>query len=214
MKKLLAPITVAVMLSMWVLTAGCEREWTGTVEGVITDTETEEGIEDVLVTARSEKNGCEVSVLTDAAGEYAIDDARWGPNLISVYHPRYEEVSKYADVIRDKSVELDFEIDRLEEYVDPVLTVTVINPNGDPVNAAVLDLYELKESTYAYYFYIGTQVTEEDGQAIFILPRMYEDEVIQYQIRAAAFGYEDQVKDFALSWTVPEPELTITMEGI
>lgn len=201
-------------LSLLLFSAGCEREWTGTIEGLITDTETEEGIGDVVVTARSEKNSYQVTVLSDSTGHYVIDDARWGPNQVSLYHPRYEDVSKYADVIRDKTVELDFEIDRLREYVDPKLSVYVVNQNGDPVNGAILDLYQFKESTYEYFFYLGTEISESDGEVLFFLPRMYEDEVIQFQLRIAALGFQDQVRDFAVSWTVPEPELTITMEGI
>jgi len=201
-------------ISILLCATGCEREWTGTIEGTITDSDTEEGIADVVVTTRSEKNSYQVSVITDATGRYIIDNARWGPNLVSIYHPRYEDASKYADVIRDKSVELDFQVDRLREYVDPVLFVSVINQNGDPVNRAILDLYQFKESSYEYFFYLDTQFTAEDGEAEFYMPRMYEDEIIQFQLRVAAFGYQDQVRDFAISWTVPEPTLTIILEGI
>ncbi|MBN1295894.1 hypothetical protein JXA80_03875, partial [bacterium] len=161
-----------------------------------------------------EKNGYSVNTVTDTEGYYYLDSVRWGPNQVNLYHPRYETASKYADVIRDKTVEIDFEVDRLDEYVDPVLTVRVVNGNGDPVNQAILDLYQLKQSTYEYFFYLGTQTTDTDGQAEFTLPRLYEEEVIEFQLRVAAYGYFDHVRDFAVSWTVPDPVLTIVMDAL
>ncbi|MBN1296129.1 hypothetical protein JXA80_05065, partial [bacterium] len=54
---LIARWTGLIVLLLAVGTTGCEREWTGRIEGIVTDTETETGVSGVLVTARSEKNG-------------------------------------------------------------------------------------------------------------------------------------------------------------
>jgi hypothetical protein len=206
-----------VLLSMGILLtclSGCDRLWTGTVKGVITDDDTELGISNVLITIRSLKHGYEVSVLTNSEGEYVIDNARWGPNRVEVYHPRYENVSKFVDIIKDETVDLDFRIDPLTVYVDPVLTVNVVNGNGDPVNQATLDLYQLNETTYEYYFFLGSRRTDESGFADFFMPRMFENEVIEFQLRVAAFGFQDLTRNFALSWSNPEPSLTIVLEEI
>lgn len=214
MTKVKRQISILMMLAMIALMSGCERQWTGTVTGSIIDDETEAGIPGVFVTIHSEKNGYEVTASTDADGVYRISDARWGPNEVNVYHPRYENVSKFVDVIRDETVELDFEIDRLTEYVDPELTINVVNSNGDPVNQAIVDLYQFKESSYEYYFFLSTLTTDETGIATILLPRIYEDEVLEFQLRLVAFGYDDTVVDFAVSFGVSDPVLTVTMETI
>ena len=213
MKKYGTILTFLFMITLLISGVGCDREWSGTVKGVITDDDTELGISNVLITVHSTKHGYEVGVLTNSEGEYVVDNARWGPNSVEVYHPRYEKVSKFVDVIRDETVELDFRIDQLDLYVDPVLKINVLNENGDPVNQASLDMYQLKETTYEYYYFIGNRRTDENGYAEFAMPRMFENEVIEFQLRVAALGYEDQIRDFALSWTNPDPTLTVVLIG-
>jgi len=214
MKKVLVTLVGIFILGTLILLSGCDRDWTGKVKGVITETDTEEGIPGVTVTIHSEKNAFEITVLSDSTGAYEIDNARWGPNKLEVYHPRYETVSKYVDVVRDATSEVDFEIDRLREYVDPVLTVSVVNVQGDPINQAILDLYELKQTAYEYYFFLDTRITDESGTVEFFMPKMYEEEIAKYQLRIAALDYNDQIRDFALSWTNSKPTLTIVMENI
>ncbi|MCD4654064.1 carboxypeptidase-like regulatory domain-containing protein [bacterium] len=226
MKNISLLLSIIMCFGLLLMFAGCDREWTGTVRGVITEglddsentgeteNETGVGIPDVTVKIHSQKNGFEISVLTDATGAYSIENARWGPNKVEVYHPRYEQVSKYVDIIRDETVELDFEIDRLTEYVDPVLSVQVVNTNGDPVNQAVVDLYQLKETSYEYYFFLDTRTSDESGFVEFYIPRMYEEEVSEFQLRVVALDYSDEVIDFALSWTNSKPSMTVILEGV
>jgi hypothetical protein len=194
--------------------SGCDRPWTGQLRGTVTDAETEEGISGVLVKATALKNGYGVTAVTDDAGEYRIRDARWGANRVTVYHPRFYPSEKYTDVIRDSVVEIDFAVARRTLYMDTDLHVQIVNVNGDPIENAVVDLYQLRRSVYEYYFYISTKVTLEDGHLTFALPRIFEDEVIQLQLRVAALGYHDQIRDFAVSWGAYDPRITIVMDRV
>ena len=204
-------ILIAVLI---VLLQGCDRPWTGSIKGTVTDSDTELPIPGVLVKTISLKNDYAVSGLTDLDGAYELSDARWGPNIVRIYHPRYSSVEKYADVIRDSSVEVDFEVSELTEYMDTDLHLHVVNINGDPVNQAVVDLYEFKKNIYEYYFYIETKTTAEDGYVSFTLPRIYEDEILRFQLRIAAIGYLDRIYDFVASWGVEDPELTIVLDFV
>ncbi|MBN1879232.1 carboxypeptidase regulatory-like domain-containing protein [bacterium] len=214
MKKRHIPIISVLAVITLILMQGCDRPWTGVIRGTISDSDTELPIPGVLVKATSLKNSYAVSGLTDEEGRYRLSDVRWGPNLVQIYHPRYSAVEKYTDVIRDDTVELDFEVGQNTLYLDTTLHVTVLNGNGDPVNQAVLDLYELKKSIYDYFFYLETKTTSEDGYLSFTLPRIYEDEIIQMQLRIAAIGYQDQIRDFVISWGIEDPTMTIVMEFV
>lgn len=196
------------------LLQGCDRPWTGSIRGTVTVKDTEDGIPEVVVIARSLKNSYEVSAVTDSEGKYRLRDARWGPNIVRIYHPRYYTSEKYADVMRDNSVELDFSVKERPLYMDSVLHVHIRNTNGDPVNQAVADLYQFKKYYYEYYFYLGTQTTSEDGELAFSLPRIYEDEIVPFQLRIAALGYHDVIQDVMVFWGDKDPEITIVMEGV
>lgn len=207
-------ISIVTVVTGLVFLLGCDRPWTGSIRGTVTVTDTEDGISGVVIIARSLKNSYEVSGVTDGEGKYRLHDARWGPNLVRIYHPRYYTAEKYADVIRDNSVELDFSVKERPLYMDSVLHVHIRNTNGEPINQAVVDLYQFKKYYYEYYFYLGTQTTSEDGELAFTLPRIYEDEITQFQLRIAAMGYHDVIKDIMVFWGDKNPEITIIMEGI
>ena len=207
-------ISIAVLLVGLTLSLGCDRPWTGSIRGTVTVTDTEDGIPEVVVISRSLKNSYEVSTVTDSDGKYRLHDARWGPNIVRIYHPRYYTADKYADVIRDSSVTLDFSVKERPLYMDAVLHVRIQNTDGYPVNQAVVDLYQFKEYYYEYYLYLETQTTSEDGELSFSLPRIYEDEIVLFQFRVAALGYHDIVENIMVFWGNKDPEITIVMEGI
>ncbi len=52
----------------------------------------------------------------------------------------------------------------------------------------------------------------KSGIVEFTLPRIYEDEIVEFQIRVVALGYHDQIRDFVVTWGSEDPELRITME--
>lgn len=193
---------------------GCDRPWTGQVRGLVTDLETEEGVSGVVVKAIALKNGYAVTGITDDQGEYRIRDARWGANRIRIYHPRYHSSEKYTNIIRDSIVEVDFDVRRRTLYMDTEMHVQILNVNGDPIENAVIDLYQLRQTVYEYYFYLSTRVTQEDGHVTFLLPRIYEDDIIQLQLRVAAFGYHDHIRDVMVSWGTFEPRITIVMDQV
>lgn len=212
MKINTALTTILTILILFV--QGCDRPWTGSIRGTVTVTDTEEGIPEVMVVARSMKNGYAVSTVTDSDGNYRLHDVRWGPNSVRIYHPRYYTSEKYADVIREANVTLDFSVSERPLYMDTNLHIHLENANGHPINQAVVDLYQFKKSIYEYYFYLGTQTTAEDGYLVFTLPRIYEDQIIQLQIRVAALGYHDVIRDIMVTWGIKDPEVTIIMEDI
>ncbi len=162
MKTKLQTVYQGFIVLIMFLTAGCDRPWTGSIRGTITDTETEAGIPGVFVRAESLKNGYAVSSLSDESGNYRLHDVRWGPNIVQIYHPHYSSVEKYGDVIRDSSIEVDFNVSERTLYMDASLIIDVVNVNGDPVNQAVIDLYQFKENIYEYYFFLETKTTDEE----------------------------------------------------
>ncbi len=210
MRRKLALILLPFALLLFL--TSCEREWVGDIRGQVTDTETEEGIQDALVVAGSEKNDYSISTRTDSEGNYVINEARWGPNSVFVYHPNYEAQTRYADVIRDEAVTLDFELTRIPDSVEPVLTVRVRNTNGDPIENARIDLYREEDPIDDEYLYIATSETDSAGIAFFQLTAVYENEIVAYQLRIVAFGYQDQTKNIFVTWLEDEPEVDVTME--
>jgi hypothetical protein len=206
---------LTIILSILILfVQGCDRPWTGSIRGTVTVTDTEEVIPGVMVVARSMKNGYAVSTVTDGEGNYRLHDVRWGPNRVRVYHPRYYPSEKFADVIRETDVTLDFSVSERSLYMDTDLHVHVQNAHGHPINQAVVDLYQFKKSIYDYYFYLATRTTAEDGYLVFSLPRIYEDQILQLQLRIAALGYHDVITDVMVTWGTEDPAVTIVMEDI
>ncbi len=215
---------VGIMVFLPMIT-GCDRQWEGDISGKITEydfssNENEGGIEVVipiagaLITTESMKNGYMISTTSGVDGTYRITDARWGPNRVFVYHPRYETVTKYTDVIRDKSVSLDFEMDIKPDRVTPEITVFVINANGDPIGGARIDFYEKSTDYYENYFFRGNVITDAQGLAEYDGNLFYENDIRFYQMRLAAPGYFNRNYDFTLAWWNPNPEVQVTMEFI
>jgi Carboxypeptidase regulatory-like domain len=190
---------------------GCGRDWTGDVHGVLTDEETEEPISGVIVTARSMKNDYSISTQSDLEGKYRIRDARWGPNEIKTFHPNYNSITRYADVIRDKSMEMDFELDRIPDSEDPIVTIRVINVFDSPIPGARIDLYERESREYDWYTYTDAKETDDDGYAQFFLNAISEDQVKFYRLKIVVQGYESRDYDFSLTWLNPFPTFHVVM---
>ncbi|MBN1355299.1 carboxypeptidase regulatory-like domain-containing protein [bacterium] len=192
--------------------AGCDRTWTGDIRGIVTDEETELPIEGAIVSARSMKNSYSISTMTDSGGEYRIDDARWGPNEVRSYHPGYEQQTRYADVIRDKSVELDFELDRIPDSEEPIITVVVTNVHGSVIPGVRADLYEKEDRYFEWYSLVDTELTDDDGIARFQVSTIYEDQIRFFRLKLSVLGYQNAQVDLTLAWFNPFPELHIIME--
>ncbi|MBN1552563.1 carboxypeptidase regulatory-like domain-containing protein [bacterium] len=194
--------------------AACDRQWTGDIKGQLTDEETSEPIPDAIVTAKSMKNEYAISTISDSSGNYRITDARWGPNEVSVYHPNYQAITRYADVIRDKSVELDFDMTRIPDSVTPEITVWITNDSDIGIANARVDLYRKESRSYDLYTYLGTQVTGYDGYATFMVSDIEEDQIQFFRLKVAALGFANTVKDFSISWFNPNITVHIIMEPV
>jgi hypothetical protein len=207
-KILIRYLIMVLMLAAW---AGCDREWTGNVSGQITDSITTTPVPGVVLTASSVKNDYSISDTTDENGEYRLDDLRWGPNSVTAYHPAYGSATKYADVIRDKTIDLDFLITREKEYINPVVPVTVLDRNDQPIANARVDLYH-KDAELGIYAYLLTETTDASGTVSLEIPTLYEEEIEFFRLELSAFGFRNTTFDFSISWFVPEPELFVHME--
>ncbi len=205
---------ICLLLIMTFINSGCDRQWTGNISGQITDSQTEEPLEGVIVTASSMKNDYSVTSITESDGTFIIHDARWGPNKVEVYHPWFIRQIKYSDVIRDQTVSIDFELVPEIEYVSSEATAWVTDMNGNPIESARVDLYEKQDTSYDRYIYIGTQETITDGTTTFDLPNIYENEMRFYQFRVAAYGYLNNEADVTVSWMASEPVVHILMEKV
>ena len=189
---------------------GCDRKWTGDIEGTVTDSETTTPIPGVVVQAASEKNEYAVLATTNDEGHYRISDARWGPNEVTAYHPRYATTSKYADVIRDKSVSIDFELYRNEEYVSPEIAFWVTDQSDVPIQDARINLYGKSSDEYIFE---GTQLTDSDGRTVFIVSRLYENEIAFYRADVSVYGFRNQSVEVTLTWNDYEPLVHVRMES-
>ncbi len=196
----------------FVIFPGCDRKWTGDITGVLTDSKTSEPIANAVVTAKSMKNSYAISTTTDASGTYRIHDARWGPNRVEAYHPDYDYTTRYADVIRDKTVTLDFEMEFNPRTVAPVIEVYVINSDRDPLEDVRIDLYRKEDVSYDLYTQIASQFTDADGFARFEVSDLLEDQVRFYRMNFSRQGYENTTKSVSISWTDPYPVVTVEME--
>lgn len=189
--------------------SGCERQWTGDIEGKITITDTTTPIPNVLISAYSVKNEYAITAVSDADGYYKINDVRWGPNKVNAYCPGYGIATKYADVIRNKAVTLDFELDEDTEYVIPEVTFLVTDPSENPIFQARLNSYHKLGTEYSFY---GTQLTDEFGQTVFTLNSIVADQIDIYRVEISAYGFKSQKIDFAVTWNEYEYTLPVKME--
>jgi len=157
------------------------------------------------------ENSYSVSAVSDSDGNYQVDGARWGPNEVKVYHPNYEGQKKYTDIIRDEAVELDFELDRIPDTVDPVITVFVTDPAGMGISNARVDLYEKELWTFEWYTFVDSQTTDDAGYAEFEVSALYEHNIRFYRLKVSAAGFYNTTKDFSVTWSVYNPQIHVKM---
>lgn len=207
-------IIIFALISTFLICGCSTRQWEGEISGKITDDETEEPIVGVIISARSMKNSFAVSTISDSDGNYRVRDARWGPNEVYVYHPKYSSQVRYADVIRDKSVSLDFELALQDETVSPEITFWVTRSDDSPIENARLDLYESDGTTYSSFTLLSSQLTDSDGRTTFYVAEITEDYTVDYRAIAAVLGFLNQEVEFTIDWNNAFLEIHLVMESV
>ena len=192
--------------------SGCERKWTGDIIGVVTDTSTEEPLEGILITASSMKNDYAVSTTTRADGSYRIMDARWGPNKVECYHPNYYSVTRYADVVRNKSVSLDLQLTKVPPAADPLVTFWLTDSANIPIANARLDVYHKDQGSFEFYTYMRTYFSDGDGYSRVQFAEITENQIKFYRVKISVPGFKFTTYDLTISWLDPYPTIHIQLE--
>ena len=208
--KILLSLGLAVLFVVGI--TGRDRQWTGDISGTITDKETEAPIAGVLVSSRSMKTNYAISTMSGDDGTYCIHDSRWGPNEVRAYQPNYELLVRYADVIRDKSVTLDFELELIPDSVYPTITVWVTTESDTPIGEARVDLYRIEDVSYKDYVYLETKLTDADGYTQFEISKLEEGDDEEYLLRIAAVGYKNGEEILDVSFDDPFVTAHVIME--
>lgn len=203
---------IVIMIAIGIVTGltGCERRWTGDVKGSVMDVDTTTPIPGVLLTASSEKNSFAITTTSDADGKFRLSDLRWGPNRVTAYHPDYETEVQYADVVRNKTVSLEFELEEDPVSLDSTVLVWATNSDLVPIENVRVDLYRIDREDDEYV-YFETKQTDSGGYIRFDLASISEDEIEFYEVRLAVIGYYNQSREFSSSWIDLNPEVHVIM---
>ncbi len=208
-KSIFVPALFFILIGL----SGCDRNWTGDIHGNVKDKETTTPIPGVVMSASSEKNSYSVTTVTDSDGNYRLQDTRWGPNRVTAYHPHYESAAQYADVVRDRSVTIDFELVADPDSIDSTVLVFTTNADLVPIENVRVDLYRIDKGDTDDYVYETTKYTDPSGHIRFDLSSIREDEIEFYQVRLAVVGYYNAEREFSSTWANPNPEVHVIMEA-
>lgn len=215
-----------IVVPMLLVALGCTDDYRGRIEGQVRAIEesifgegTPVPVVDMRVEARSLKNGRTVETYSDSQGYYYLTDVQFGLNELTADKDSYEAITKYADVEKDQTTELNILTHKIPTTESINLTFIITDLNLGPLENAVVDLFAITRGEYDYtdraYEYIATAWTDSTGHAVFMgVASVAEFHINEYRATASAYGYYDASKDFALTFDNPNREFTIRLEPI